>query len=159
LINRFVFALCGIWVWFTRRRRMAVYVEAAKTLELAHASLLREFTSRASTSDRGTLLPHQVEALSLLERHATMTYIAVSRFPNLRWCLTFVAGELGRLNPAPAAAPRRSLRLVPIRIRYRLPRFAEFAGLSRLVRSEASGGVWSARRMEPAEQAAPLKAA
>jgi len=159
-MNRIVFALCGIWVWITRRRRMEVYAEAAKTLELAHACLLRDFFSRASTSDRGALLPHQAEALALLEHHATMTYIAVSRFPSLRWCLSFVAEELSRFAPAPAlSAPRPAFRPATIRVRYRLPRVADFPVLARFLRNEASGAVWPARTMESSEQAAPLKAA
>ena len=159
-MNRIVFALCGIWVWLTRRRRMEVYAEAAKTLELAHAALLREFASRASTSDRGGLLPQQQEALELLERHATMTYMAVTRFPSLRWCLSFVAEELGRLVPPPATpAVRPALRVASIRVRYRLPRITDFPAVARFVRAENSGVVWQSRAIESSEPQAPLKAA
>jgi hypothetical protein len=173
-MERIVLTLCGLWVWMTRRRRIAAYIAAAKTLEFAHAHLLHDFSSRASTSDRGTLVPHQIEALALLEKHATGTYIAVEQLSNLGRCCRFVAEELRErtqapaLHPAavPAAAPLRFpavptwARLARIRVRYRLPRLMDFPPIAkRLVGMESSGALWHTRPMESTESQAPLKAA
>ena len=167
-MDRLAFALAGIWFWLTRRRRIEVYTEAARTLELAHAYLLHDFASRASTSDRGSLLPHQAEALTLLERHATTTYMTVTRIADFGRCRRFVAEELRRLNTAPviaAATPRVVKAPIPIRlpaavrVRYRLPRAADFPALARFLHTESSGALWPARAIDSAKTQAPLKAA
>lgn len=173
-MDRLVLALCGIWVWMTRRRRIAAYISAAKTLEFAHGHLLRDFTSRASTSDRGTLLPHQTEALSLLEGHAIETYFAATRLSNFVACCSFVAEDLRlRTNtskpavvtqPTPATVPAAVIPILTtapkpifLRVRYRLPRLADLPAFARrFLRAETSGTVW---QRESSESEAPLKAA
>src|SRR6478609_1210176 len=100
-MERVVVLLCGIWFWLTRRWRVDTYCAAAETLELAHAYLLRDFAGRASTRDRGILLPQDNEALSILQHHAVDTYVAATRFAKLTECCRFVAEEMRELD-APA---------------------------------------------------------
>src|SRR5438270_9186395 len=104
-MDKIVLSICGMWFWLTRRRRVNAYSEAAATLELAHAYLVRDFSSRASTRDRGLLLPEQREALSILQNHAIDTYVAATRFASLGECCRFVADELAHFTPAPSPAP------------------------------------------------------
>jgi hypothetical protein len=178
----FTLYLCGVWFWMTRRRRVTAYCAAAETLELAHAYLMYDFSRRPSTLDRGHLLPQQREALSILQQHATDTYVTATRFASLRECCRYVAAELRQVpapvQVAPAAEP---IRLVPapakIRIRFAanralrlvLPTSAVIPAFTRMLRAETSGsmwkrrpfGLWPVRNAEvnttPAEQ--PLKAA
>jgi hypothetical protein len=171
-MERLVLALCGIWVWMTRRRRIVAYIAAAKTLEFAHAHLLHDFSSRASTSDRGTLLPHQMQALSLLENHATETYMAVAHLSTLGPCCRFVAEELRERTQAPVLHPapvRTALRFpaVPalarfakIRVRYQLPRLMDIPLMARrFVGTDSSGAVWQTDAIESSESQTPLKVA
>jgi len=104
-MDRIVLTMCGVWFWLTRRRRIKAYSSAAYTLTLAHARLQREFYAQASTRDRGTLLPGQLEALGILESHAISTYQWASRFHSLRECCRFVFGEL---HPPILTAPRKA---------------------------------------------------
>lgn len=160
-MERLIFALCGIWVWMTRGRRTAAYLTAASTLEQAHAHLLEDFGSRASTAARGELLPWQRAALSILEDHATVTYQAVSQMSDLRRCCRFVAEELRLRTDAPAAAPIRAVRAkarprTVIRIRYRLPRLASVFAPWRGSLNAESTAAWPAK---VPETETPLKAA
>ena len=98
-METFVLNLYGLWFWLTRTYRETHYSEAASTLNSARAHLLRDFSSRASTRDRGTLLPHQVEALVILEQHGALAARASRRFTSLGECCRFVTEEL--THPAP----------------------------------------------------------
>jgi len=100
-METFVLNLYGLWFWLTRNYRETHYSEAASTLNSAHAHLLRDFSSRASTRDRGTLLPHQVEALTILERHGALVAHASRRFTSLTDCCRFVTEELTQPMPQP----------------------------------------------------------
>ena|SRR5579871_759777 len=176
-MEQLVFALSGLWVWLTRRRRIADYLAAAKTLEFAYGHLLQEFTSRASTSDRGSLLAHQSEALSLLKLHAAQTHDAVAHLSSLRGCCRFVARELMEqqavwehnqlqaARPEPVVVHARPVRFPAkpastVRIRFRLPGPGDFRALAqRFLGTEVSGAVWTDRSVETAETEVPLKAA
>jgi len=100
-METFVLNLYGLWFWLTRNYRETHYSEAASTLNSARAHLFRDFTSRASTRDRGTLLPHQVEALTILERHGALAADASRRFTSLAECCRFVTEELTQPAPMP----------------------------------------------------------
>ena len=63
-----VLNLCSFWLWITRKNRMSVYTEVADTLTSAKSYLSDVYFSRASTRDRGFLLPHQAEAIAILDR-------------------------------------------------------------------------------------------
>lgn len=178
----FTLYLCGLWFWMTRRRRVTVYSAAAETLQLAHAYLMYDFSCRASTLARGQLLPQQREALSILQHHATDTYVTATRFASLRECCRYVAAELRRV-PAPVERTPSAdpIRLVPARghtrilfaadraLRLVLPSVALFPAFTRMLRAETAGSMWKWRpfglsplrdakvNTTPAEQ--PLKAA
>jgi hypothetical protein len=109
-MERFVLTLYGLWFWLTRDYRATHYCEAASTLHSAHAYLLKDFANRASTRDRGTLLPHQMEALAILEQHGTLIDRTSRRFASLSECCRFVTEELTQPEPLPAM---RSYGLVP----------------------------------------------
>jgi hypothetical protein len=186
-MKRVVAYLCGLWFWLTRRRRVDVYCAAAETLELAHAYLLRDFASRASTRDRGLLLPQHNEALSILQNHAVETYVAATRLTKLRDCCRFVAEELRQLDAPAVATTRRPapvvlrpvpatsgfrVRFAPNRVlRFSLPGPARLPNFARFLSAETSGSIWDrpigpwrirsvadpALTAEPAKQ--PLKAA
>jgi hypothetical protein len=164
-----------------------VYCAAAETLELAHAYLVRDFAGRASTRDRGVLLPQHNEALSILQNHALETYVDATRLANLGDCCRFVAEELRQVDAAAAAATRRAVPLVlrpvpatagfrirfaPNRVlRFSLPGPARLPNFARFLNAESSGSIWDrpiapwrirsvadpALTAEPAKQ--PLKAA
>jgi hypothetical protein len=91
-----IFAVYGLWFWLTRGYRAAHYSDAASTLSSARSYLWRDFSNRASTRDRGTLLPHQVEALDILERHSTLACRTSRRFESLGDCCRFISEELTR---------------------------------------------------------------
>lgn len=101
--------VCGLWFWLTRRFRMDSYREAAETLSAARAYLAQDFTARASTRDRGGLLPDQIEALALLERHGKLAARAIRRFDSLGDCCRFVIEELtgAPARPVPITLPTR----------------------------------------------------
>ncbi|HEX3569671.1 MAG TPA: hypothetical protein VHU44_02495 [Acidobacteriaceae bacterium] len=185
-MDKIVLSICGLWFWMTRRRRVTAYSDAAATLELAHAYLLRDFYCRASTRDRGILLPHQTEALSILQNHAIDTYVAATRFSSLGECYRLVTDELSRFNsppvrPTPVPVPSVSMdppkpavvriRFAPARIfRFDILGIGRVPGLSRFLSAEGSGAPWKRSawrahdaepplRAAPAEQQLPLKAA
>lgn len=167
-MERIVVYICGLWFWVTRRWRVYAYSEAAATLELAHAYLLRDFFNRASTRDRGLLLPFHHEALAILQNHAIDTYVAATRMANLRECCQFVSEELraeelrsrkqreaalrpiaATPRPAPvmlrpaAAASSIRLRLTPTRLlRFSLPATARISSFARFIAAESSGSIW-----------------
>jgi hypothetical protein len=184
-MERLVVYVYGLWFWLTRAWRVVVYSEAAATLELAHARLLQDYLSYASTRDRGMLLPFHHEALGILQHHAVNTYVTATRFATLRECCKYVSEELrqedlrakqtqAHVRPAPVVLqPAPSL--VPVRARFRpgraftpprLPAFAQFLSTetSRWVWDRRPTGPWRLRtaagssiETEPADQ--PLKAA
>ena len=80
----------GLWFWMTRRFRMESYQGAAEFLEAAYAHLEQDFLARASTLERGHLLPDQIEALALLERHSTIAERTAYRLGSLAECCRFV---------------------------------------------------------------------
>jgi hypothetical protein len=113
-----VLYLCGLWFWLTRRFRMDSYREAAETLKTARAYLANDFAARASTRDRGGLLPDQIEALSLLERHGKQAARNVRRFESLNECCRFVIEELtgAPARPTPITLPSRET-FAPVAVR------------------------------------------
>ena len=98
-----VLNLYGLWFWLTRKHRAIQYSRAGRLLNAASAYLQADYAGRASTRDRGSLLPEQVQALNLIESHAALVENAVRRFDSLRDCCRFVTEELTR--PAPSSAP------------------------------------------------------
>ena len=86
--------LCGLWFWLTRKYRATQYTEVAGTLKSARVYLWSDYATRASTRDRGALLPHQLEALTILERHGNLVTQTSQRFDSLSECCKFVAEEL-----------------------------------------------------------------
>jgi hypothetical protein len=104
-METFVLTLYGLWFWLTRDYRATHYSEAASTLNSARAYLLSDFSNRASTRDRGILLPHQVEALAILERHGALIDRTSRRFTSLSECCRFVTEELTQPEPLPAVQP------------------------------------------------------
>lgn len=93
-MEAFVLSVYGLWFWLTRNYRAARYREAADSLRAARLYLLNDFATRASTRDRGYMLPHQVEALELLERHGAFIAQTSRRFRSLSECCRFIAEEL-----------------------------------------------------------------
>jgi len=105
-----VLYLYGLWFWLTRKYRTARYHEAAEELNAARTYLMHDFAGRASTRDRGTLLPEQVEAIAILDRHSAFAARAAQRFDSLGECYRFVVEELtgAPAPPAPIPAPVRN---------------------------------------------------
>jgi hypothetical protein len=56
-MENLVYSLYGLWFWLTRKYRAAVYNEVAQTLDSARTYLIADYATRASTRDRGSLLP------------------------------------------------------------------------------------------------------
>ncbi len=113
-----VLYVCGFWFWLTRRFRMDAYTEAAETLRAARAYLARDFAGRASTRDRGQLLPEQLEAIAILDRHCAIASHASRRFDSLGECCRFVIEELTGAPPRPAPvliSARNSFRQASLR--------------------------------------------
>ena len=101
-----VLSLYGLWFWMTRDYRASRYREAASTLNSARSHLWNDFATRASTRDRGALLPHQVEALAILERHSALADRTSHRFNSLGNCVRFIFEELAQpRTELPAATP------------------------------------------------------
>jgi hypothetical protein len=88
-----VLYLCGIWLWLTRRRRTSRYSEVADTLHSARTYLWTDYATRASTLDRGSLLPEQHEALIILERQAALVVLTSRRFASLSECRKLISEE------------------------------------------------------------------
>jgi len=98
-----VLFLCGCWLWLTRKRRSLRYRQIASSLHSASVYLLSDFAGRASTRDRGFLLPNQVEALSILQQQSTHAFNTSRRLHSLVECYRFAAEELGpEVSPPPA---------------------------------------------------------
>ena len=116
-MDMLVLKLCGLWFWLTRKSRAVRYGEVAVTLNSAIAYLRDDYASRASTRDRGFLVPSELEAIDLLQRHIDLIHATVRRFESLSECCRFVAEELTQLNPVkPTSAPRISIPvLIPFR--------------------------------------------
>ncbi len=128
-----VLHICGLWFWLTRKFRMEAYAEAAETLKAARAYLVNDFAARASTRDRGHLLPDQVEALAMLERHRKFSLRTVRRLESLVECCRFVTEELtgAPARPVPILLPSRAA-FTPVAVR---------AALTTLLPDTRSGGV------------------
>jgi hypothetical protein len=90
----FVLSLYGFWFWLTRKYRATCYKEVADILNSARVYLSSDFLTRASTRDRGFLLPHQAEALAILERQAAFVAQTSHRFDSFSECRKFVTEEL-----------------------------------------------------------------
>ena len=93
-MEKLVLFLCGLWFWLTRKRRTTRYNQVAETLHSARTYLWSDYASRASARDRGSLLPHQVEALTILERQTALASHTSSRFHSLTECCRLVTEEL-----------------------------------------------------------------
>lgn len=100
-MENLVLSLYGLWFWLTRKYRAAAYNEVAQTLGSARTYLITDYASRASTRDRGFLLPNQIEALRILDRHGALVAHTSRRFASLSECRKFVAEELA--DPPKAA--------------------------------------------------------
>jgi hypothetical protein len=99
-MENLVVSLYGFWFWLTRKYRAAQYTEVADVLSAARTYLHTDYVSRASTLDRGFLLPAQVEALSILESHHTFVTHTSRRLHTFSECRKFVAEELAQLEKA-----------------------------------------------------------
>lgn len=99
-MENLVLNLCSLWLWFTRKSRTSAYTEVADTLTSARTYLWTDYASRASTVDRGFLLPHQAEALTILERQAALVSQTSRRFHSLKECRKIVDEELIRPKKA-----------------------------------------------------------
>jgi hypothetical protein len=95
-----VLNLCGFWLWLTRKSRTSRYTEVADTLASARTYLWTDYASRASTRDRGFLLPAQVEALTILERQAKLVTLTSRRFDSLSECRKLITEELAEPQKA-----------------------------------------------------------
>lgn len=103
-MERFVLFLCGCWMWLTRKRRTARYREVAISMHSAALYLRNDFASRASAKDRGFLMPYQVDALSILQRHSKQAFQTARKFDSLLGCYRLMKQELlGALQVADAA--------------------------------------------------------
>lgn len=113
-----VLYLCGLWFWLTRNFRRTAYAEANEVLHAAHAYLERDFAARASTRDRGHLLPDQLEALALLDSQAQFAARTYARIGSLAECCRFVIEELTGAppRPVPISLPSREV-FTPIAVR------------------------------------------
>jgi hypothetical protein len=101
-MERTVIFLCGCWLWLTRKRRSLRYRQIASSLHSASVYLLSDFAGRASTRDRGFLLPDQEEALGILQKQSTKAFHTSRRLSSLVECYRFAAEELGPvISPPP----------------------------------------------------------
>jgi len=91
-----VLNLCGFWLWLTRKRRASAYGEVAELLHAAHSYLLSDYTTRASTLDRGALLPEHREALVILKRQAALVAHTSNRFATISECRKLISEEFTR---------------------------------------------------------------
>ena len=99
-MERLVLFLCGFWFWLTRKPRVSHYQEIAEFLDSAKLYLISDYNGRASTADRGGLLPDQVEALNILERRHAHAKQTSSRFESLGECVRMVTEELTQTQKA-----------------------------------------------------------
>lgn len=150
-MEKLIFSLYGFWFWLTRKYRSAVYNEAATALAEAREYLWNDYATRASTVDRGWLLPQHLEALAVLERHSALTARNSSRFVSLRECIRFIAEELSEVPassslataPAIAQQPERVATLA-MPVATLIPSFVSFASFWH---SEKSGPVLAWERV------------
>ena len=91
-----VLNLCGLWLWLTRGGRTSRYTEVAHTLRSAHTYLWADYATRASTIDRGFLLPEQSEALVILQRQAALVARTSNRFASISECRKLISEEFTR---------------------------------------------------------------
>jgi len=98
-MEKLVMFLCGLWLWLTGKRRSATYREGANTLHAARLYLISDYASRASTQERGHLLPDQVEALTILERQVDLADRTARRFESLTECYRIAIEELSQPEP------------------------------------------------------------
>lgn len=99
-MDRIVLFLCGLWFWITRKYRTTRCQEIANFLDSARHYLSSDFHERASTRDRGGLLPDQMEALTILERQHMHIVRTGTRFGSLAECVRMVAEELSEPRKA-----------------------------------------------------------
>jgi hypothetical protein len=99
-MEKLVLWLCGLWLWLTRKSRANRYNEVANTLESARLYLISDYGSRASTRARGSLLPDQLEALTILQRQIEATAHTSRRFGSLAECYRLATEELGQPSKA-----------------------------------------------------------
>ena len=95
-----VLNLCTLWLWMTRKSRTSEYTEVAEILTAARTYLWSDYATRASTLERGSLLPEQAEAIAILERQAVLVTNTSRRFHSLSECRKFVNEELSRPSKA-----------------------------------------------------------
>ena len=88
-----VLFVCGLWLWLTRKRRATRYGEVANSLQSARLYLFSDYATRASTQDRGYMLPEHVEALHILERQLGLVSRTSSRFHSLIECYRLATEE------------------------------------------------------------------
>jgi hypothetical protein len=93
--------LCAFWFWLTRKNRSMYYQQVARYLEAARLYLFDDFSGWASTRDRGSFVPRQIEALSILERQGEIARQTSSRFQSFPECVRMVAEEFA--HPPKAA--------------------------------------------------------
>jgi hypothetical protein len=157
-MEAFVLSVYGLWFWLTRNYRAARYREAADSLRTARLYLLNDFATRASTRDRGYMLPHQVEALDLLERHSAFIAQTSRRFRSLSECCRFIAEELTQPQAAIEMAPPASQLPLPAqpffaplasrmaaRVAAVAAGFSSLSSLSSFWSSESSGSIGDLR--------------
>lgn len=100
-MERLVVYLCGVWFWLTRKTRSMYYQQIADYLGAARLYLNDDFNGWASNKDRGGLLPHQIEALRILEQQREIARQTSTRLESLPECVRIVSEEL--LEPRKAA--------------------------------------------------------
>jgi len=151
-METFVLSLYGFWFWLTRKYRTTRYREVAVSLNSARDYLLEDFGTRASTRDRGFILPHQLEAIDILERHFGLVSATSRRFASLNECCKFVTEELiqnptEQDRPAPIPVPARAAVAPAIAVAApagSVTSFASFWG------SESGGVIDGSLRLSPA---------
>jgi hypothetical protein len=99
-MERLVLFLCGLWFWLTRKHRVSQYNQVASSLHSARLYLVEEFSTRASTRDRGALLPNQIEAITILDRQMAHVKQTSRRFQTLAECCRLATEELAEPGKA-----------------------------------------------------------
>ncbi len=93
-MEKLVLLLCGLWLWLTGKSQASHYKEAAEFLSSARLYLISDYQNRASTRDRGSMLPDQVEALSILDEQIAHMSDMARRFESFSECYRFATEEL-----------------------------------------------------------------
>jgi len=101
----------------TRKFRVDSYNEAAEALRAARRYLARDLPAAASTRDRGQLLPEQLEAIAILDRHSAIASRTSRRFESLGECCRFVIEELTGAPPRPHRGYLRAERITQASVR------------------------------------------